>query len=40
MTRPSSLMAARATRPLMDEDQVRLSCELLAGDLLAAMGKR
>ncbi len=35
-----AVMAARATRPLMDEDQVRLSCELLAGDLLAAMGKR
>ena len=32
-----SVMAARATRPLMDEDQVRLTCELLAGELLAAI---
>ena len=29
-----STMAARATQPLMDEDQVRLTCEVLAGDLL------
>ncbi len=29
-----STMAARATQPLMDEDQVRLTCEILAGDLL------
>ena len=29
-----SVMAARATQPLMDEDQVRLTCEFLAGDLL------
>jgi hypothetical protein len=29
-----TIMAARATQPLMDEDEVRLSCELLAGDLL------
>lgn len=34
-----SVMAARATRPLMDEDQVRLTCEVLAGDLLAAIGE-
>jgi hypothetical protein len=27
-------MAARATQPLMDEDQIRLTCEILAGDLL------
>ena len=33
-----SVLAARATQPLMDEDQVRLSCEILAGDLLAAIG--
>lgn len=30
-------MAARATSPLMDEAEVRLRCELLAQDLLAAM---
>lgn len=29
-----STMAARATQPLMDENQVRLTCEILAGDLL------
>ena len=32
-----SIMAARATQPLMDEDEVRLTCEVLAGDLLAAL---
>nr|WP_255216261.1 GSU2403 family nucleotidyltransferase fold protein [Pseudenhygromyxa sp. WMMC2535] len=34
-----SVMAARATQPLMDEDQVRLTCEVLAGDLLAVLGE-
>lgn len=34
-----SVMAARATRPLMNEDQVRLSCELLAQEVLAAIGE-
>ncbi len=33
-----SVMAARATQPLMDGEEVRLSCEVLAGDLLAAIG--
>jgi len=32
-----STMAARATQPLMDEDQVRLACEFLAVDLLEAL---
>jgi hypothetical protein len=27
-------MAARATQPVMDADQVRVTCEALAGDLL------
>jgi hypothetical protein len=30
-------MAARATQPLMNEEQIRLSCEALAGDLLAIL---
>jgi hypothetical protein len=29
-----AVMAARATQPVMDADQVRLTCEVLAGDLL------
>ena len=29
-----SIMAARATQPLMDEAEIRLTCEFLAGDLL------
>ena len=36
--RDGSVLAARATQPLMDEAQVRLTCEVLAGDLLAAIG--
>jgi hypothetical protein len=32
-----AIMAARATQPLMDEAEVRLSCEVLASDLLAAL---
>ncbi len=35
-----AVMAARATQPLMDDVQVRLTCELLARDLLAAIGDR
>ena len=31
-------MAARAAQPVMDADQVRLTCEVLAGDLLEALG--
>jgi hypothetical protein len=27
-------MAARAAQPVMDADQVRVTCEALAGDLL------
>jgi len=34
-----AVMAARATQPLMDETEVRLQCELLAQDLLAALSK-
>lgn len=33
-------MAARATSPLMDEAEVRLRCELLAQDLLAALSPK
>lgn len=33
-------MAARAVQPLMDADEVRLSCELLADDLLRALGQQ
>lgn len=33
-------MAARATQSLMNGDQVRLNCEVLASDLLAALGDR
>jgi len=32
-----ALMAARACHPIMDETQVRLICEALAGDLLTAL---
>lgn len=32
-----ALMAARAAQPVMDADQVRLTCEALAGDLLKAL---
>ena len=32
-----SAMAARAVHPLMDEHEIRLSCEVLAGDLIVAM---
>lgn len=32
-----SKMAARATQPLMNEDEVRLMCEVLAGELLKAL---
>ena len=31
------VMAARAAQPMMDADQVRLMCEVLAGDLRAAL---
>ncbi|MCK5800844.1 MAG: hypothetical protein KAI47_26835 [Deltaproteobacteria bacterium] len=34
-----AVMAARATRPLMDETEVRLRSELLAQDLIAALSK-
>jgi hypothetical protein len=30
-------MAARAAQPVMDPDQIRLTCEVLAGDLLEAL---
>jgi len=30
-------MAARAAQPLMNAEQVRLTCEVLAGDLLGAL---
>lgn len=30
-------MAARAAQPVLDADEVRLACEFLAGDLLAAL---
>jgi len=32
-----SVMAARAAQPVIDADQVRLTCEMLAGDLLEAL---
>ena len=32
-----SVMAARATQPLMDEDHVKLTCEVLTGDLLEVL---
>lgn len=32
-----AVMAARAALPVMEADEVRLTCEALAGDLLAAM---
>ncbi len=32
-----ALMAARAAQPLMNAEQVRLTCEVLAGDLLRAL---
>lgn len=31
-------MAARAVDGVMDAAEIRLSCELLAGDLIAALG--
>ncbi len=37
--REGAVMAARATRPLMDEAEVRRQCELLAQDLIAALSK-
>ena len=33
-----SFMAARAAQPFVDEIQIRLSCEVLAGELLRAVG--
>lgn len=33
-----AVMAARAAQPLMDADEVRLTCEVLAGDLLERLG--
>lgn len=33
-----AVMAARAAQPVMDADQVRLTCEVLARDLLGALG--
>ena len=35
-----AIMAARATRPLMDEAEVRLTCEVLAEDLLEMLAGR
>ena len=32
-----AIMAARAAQPVLDADQVRLSCEALAGDLLEVL---
>jgi hypothetical protein len=32
-----AVMAARATQPLMDADEVRITCAMLAADLLAAL---
>lgn len=32
-----AVMAARAAQPVMDADQIRLTCEALAGDLLDAL---
>jgi len=32
-----AVMAARAAQPVMDADQVRLTCEVLAGDLLEVL---
>lgn len=32
-----AIMAARAAQPIMDADQVRLTCEVLAGELLDAL---
>ncbi|MBI2569880.1 MAG: hypothetical protein HYV63_22985 [Candidatus Schekmanbacteria bacterium] len=34
-----AVMAARATQPIMDADQVRLTCEVLAADLRAELGR-
>lgn len=34
-----AVMAARATQPLLDPDQVRLTCEVLAGDLRAELSR-
>ena len=37
--REGAVMAARATKPLMDEAEVRRQCELLTQDLIAALSK-
>lgn len=34
-----AMMAARAAQPMLDPDQVRLTCEVLAGDLRASLGR-